>query len=98
MDIYEARLKSQLGTFGCHGMGGSQFFGFAKNGQIVTVEELCAGISANVNSVILVECFERDKSQLWNYDDKVHMTLFEIFFRHLKYFFSFFFIEHVDFT
>lgn len=52
-------------------MGGNQFFGFAKNGQIITAEELCVGISNDSVSIVLKECSEQDLSQLWAYDSEV---------------------------
>ena len=71
MDIYKARLNDQLATFGCHKLGGNQFFAHAKTGQIITVEELCVGISDDRNVVVLVECSEKDSTQLWTYDMNV---------------------------
>lgn len=71
LDIYKARLNDQLATFGCHKFGGNQFFAFAKSGQIITVEELCVGISNDKTLVVLVECSEQDPSQLWEYDKNV---------------------------
>lgn len=76
LDIYKARLNYQLATFGCHKLGGNQFFAHAKTGQIIAVEELCVGISDDRNVVVLVECSEQDLTQLWIYDVKVS-ELFE---------------------
>lgn len=70
LDIYTTELYGQLATFGCHGLGGNQFFAFAKNGQIITVEELCIGVSKSL--VVLVQCDESDVSQFWKYDDTVN--------------------------
>lgn len=72
LDIYTTRLKDPLATFACHGMGGNQFFAFAKSGQIITAEELCVGVSDDESSVTLVSCSEHDSSQLWEYDDEVN--------------------------
>lgn len=54
----------------CHGYGGNQFFAFSKPGQIVVVEEYCVGINL-LKEVILVQCSETDKTQLWSYDQEV---------------------------
>lgn len=71
LDLYKARLNQQLATFGCHKWGGTQFFAYAKTGQIVTSEELCIGTSENEHLVVLVECSEQDPAQLWTYDKNV---------------------------
>lgn len=75
LDIYKAQLNGQLATFGCHKLGGNQFFAHAKTGQIITVEELCVGISDDGNVAVLVECSEKDSTQLWTYDVNVSTIL-----------------------
>lgn len=80
LDIYTAKLNSRLATFGCHQQGRNQFFGFVKNGQIVTAEELCVGtphieMSSSSMPVVLVECSEHDLFQFWKYDSKVIKSL-----------------------
>lgn len=77
LDINTARLKSQLSAFGCHKMGGNQFFGIAHTEQIITAEELCVGISSDKISVILVYCSEKDPWQRWTYDKKVYSKYFK---------------------
>ena len=60
-------------------LGGNQFFALAQSGQIVTNQDLCVGIIDT--KVILVECFDEDKSQLWKWDEEVNQKnnfLFEI--------------------
>lgn len=71
LDIYTAKTNGEFSTFGCHGMGGNQFFAFAKSGQIVTAEDLCVGISIKHKTTTLVECDDHDRAQLWKYDDRV---------------------------
>lgn len=73
LDITAGRVNVQLSLYGCHGFGGTQFFAFTKTDQIVTTEELCVGISNDQNSVILMECDEKNAKQLWNYDEKVNI-------------------------
>lgn len=85
LDIYTAKLNSRLATFGCHQQGRNQFFGFVKNGQIVTAEELCVGtphieMSSSSMPVVLVECSEHDLFQFWKYDSKVLKSLNFLFF------------------
>lgn len=60
-----------MATFGCHKLGGNQFFAYAKSSQIITAEELCVGVSDDKTTVILVECSEQDSAQLWKYDENV---------------------------
>lgn len=74
LDIYKTGAKSEFSTFGCHGMGGNQFFAFAENGQIVSAEDLCVGISTKRKTINMIECSDRDRSQLWRYDDRVSRT------------------------
>ncbi|XP_031629463.1 polypeptide N-acetylgalactosaminyltransferase 5-like isoform X2 [Contarinia nasturtii] len=69
LDLYKAREKEQLALFGCHHSGANQFFAFEKNGQIITAEELCVGVSDDKISVILVECSQHP-TQLWSYEKK----------------------------
>lgn len=71
LDIYKAYSNGEFSTFGCHGMGGNQFFAFAESGQIISVEDLCVSISTEQKTTTLVECSDQDRSQLWKYDDHV---------------------------
>lgn len=66
LDTFTTNLRGKLILYGCHGIGGNQFFGFAKSGQIITSEDLCVGIN-NEKTVILVHCSDGDKSQLWDF-------------------------------
>lgn len=52
-------------------MGGTQFFAFAENGQIVTTEELCVGVSNHTSLIIMVPCSDTDSTQQWKYDNTV---------------------------
>lgn len=71
LDIYKADSNGEFSTFGCHGMGGNQFFAFAESGLIVSAENSCVSISFEQNTTNLVECSEHDRLQLWKYDDSV---------------------------
>lgn len=62
-----------LVMFNCHGLGGNQFFAFSKEGQIISVEEKCLGVSHGRSTVTLFRCTEPDSTQFWKYDDKVSM-------------------------
>lgn len=70
LDVYKANSNGGFSTFGCHGMGGNQFFAFAESGQIVSAEDLCVGISIKRKTISLVGCSAHDRSQIWKYDDK----------------------------
>lgn len=71
LDVYKADLSGEFSTFGCHGMGGNQFFAFAENGQIISAEDSCVGVSKKRKIMTLVECSDHDRSQLWKYDESV---------------------------
>lgn len=70
LDIDSTALNGKLRLWPCHGSGGNQFFAFEKSGLIVTVEEICVGVNAK-KEVILVHCTDGDKTKLWSYDNKV---------------------------
>lgn len=68
--------KQQSQLFGCHGSGLNQFFAFASNGQIITIEErFCTGILKDGVSVGTVTCSVDDESQFWKYDEIVRCIL-----------------------
>lgn len=71
LDIYKADSNGEFSTFGCHGLGGNQFFAFTESGLIVSAEDLCVGISNKRKTINLVECSDHDRSQLWKYDHNV---------------------------
>lgn len=67
------RVSQTLISYSCHGQGGAQFFAFTSDGQIMTYSEKCLGISIDKKSVVLFECTESDKSQLWDYRKEVNI-------------------------
>lgn len=73
LDVSTERLFRRIAAFGCHGMGGNQFFAFSKNGQIVTAEDACVGVAKDL--VVQVPCNETDVSQLWKYDNTVSVNI-----------------------
>lgn len=75
VDNYDIQSGSKVITYGCHN-GKNQFFGFLKNGWIMTDNhDLCIGVpsgnSTAPSGVIIVECSAIDKAQLWQYTDEV---------------------------
>lgn len=66
IDILNANLGEKLLFYPCQYNGGNQFFAFAENGQIITSEDSCVGIKNR--TVILTNCSENDRSQLWTFD------------------------------
>lgn len=75
LDIDSTALNGKLRLWPCHGYGGNQFFAFEKSGLIVTVEEICVGVNAK-KEVILVRCEgDVDLTKLWLYDKEVRVRI-----------------------
>lgn len=74
LDIDSTALYGKLRLWPCHGYGGNQFFAFETSGLIVTVEEICVGVNAK-KEVILVRCVDGDKTKLWSYDKEVSVRV-----------------------
>lgn len=74
MDIDSTALNGKIRLWPCHGYGGNQFFALEKSGLIVTVEEICVGVNAK-KEVILVRCEDEDKTKLWSYDKTVGVEI-----------------------
>lgn len=73
LDAPRLKLSEKLIHYPCHGQGASQFFAFSKNGQMITVEGICVGISDD-KSIILKKCLDDDDFQLWSYNREVYET------------------------
>lgn len=75
LDAFPLMLNNPIVLYTCHVFGGFQFIGFTKSGHIaVSVHDYCLG--GYNRSIILVECSEMDKSQLWKYDKEVCVHFF----------------------
>lgn len=72
LDTYLSIVGEKLILYPCSKEGGNQFFAFTKFGQIITSNEQCVGV--NNRTVVLVQCSEDEKYQLWSYNLEVCKT------------------------
>lgn len=72
IDSYTTKDNTNIKLYDCHHLGYNQFFAFTKNGKIhTTSSNQCISAGEDNISIVIKECTENDKTQLWKYNDEV---------------------------
>lgn len=72
-----------LGSFHCHGEGGTQLFVYSKRNEIMS-DERCLDASHPNGTAMFLKCHGEGGNQMWNYDEKVKAKSISFRFIHSK--------------
>ncbi|KAG5672040.1 hypothetical protein PVAND_002202 [Polypedilum vanderplanki] len=64
--IIDSQMKTQVAFYGCHNMGGNQFFEFSRDHEIKR-KERCLDYSKDTNELAFVPCHKSKGNQYWSY-------------------------------
>lgn len=75
-----------IGTYSCHGLGGTQAFVYTKDNRILKSSSLCVTANVTSNLVHLIYCRAHTASNIhWKYDKEVNKFKLFLIIYNLKF-------------